>query len=129
MIPGLITHLEANTESFQTIKHAWTLKPVVEMSEIVPAVFLWSGPRSAASELATTCPRQQITKRINAFIVCEPVDFESIWLELWDAMVGYQVDAQYEPLAYADGDIQDVSGKYLWWRDSYQTKRQHTKGG
>lgn len=127
MIPDLITHLGTATTSFETIAHAWMMQPVEDLSEAVPALYLWPGNRSATPEIGTTCPRQEIIKRVNIFIVCPPLSHDDLWVELWDAMVGYQVDQHYEGMAFAEGDTVKIIGNYLWWRDVYQTKRLHRK--
>jgi hypothetical protein len=126
MIPEIIVHLQSNTTSFPTIENAWTMVPVEDLSAAVPALYVYPGSRSAEANLGeTTCYRQRITKSVNVFLVCQPADFETLWLELWNALVGFQIDAQYEGLGFTGGGVQKLTGQYLWWRDTYQTRRIH----
>jgi hypothetical protein len=128
LIPEIISHLQSSTTSFPAIENAWTMTPVEDLSAAVPALYLYPGTRSANPELGeTTCHRQRIMKTVQLFIVCEPDDFESLWLEVWNALVGYQIDSHYEGLAFAEGGVEKLTGQYLWWKDTYQTRRLHTQ--
>ncbi len=129
MIPEIIAHLQTHTTSIPTIENAWTMVPVVNLSAAVPALYVYPGPRSAETDLGeTNCFRQRITKSIQVFIVCNSDDFESLWVEVWNALGGYQIDSQYEGLIFAEGGVQKLTGQYLWWRDTYQTQRVHRQG-
>ncbi len=122
-------HLQANTTSFPTIENAWTMVPVEDLSAAVPALYVYPGPRSAETDLwETNCFRQRITKAIHIFIVCTPDGFESLWTEVWNALAGYQIDNQYQGLAVAEGGVQKLTGQYLWWRGTWQTRRVHRQG-
>ena len=128
MIPEIIAHLQANTASFPTIENAWMMKPVEDLSAAVPAIYLFPAARSGKPGLGeTTCYRQHITKQVKHFIVCNPGDFESLWVEVWNALCGFQVDSYYDGLEFVDGDTEKITGQYLWWWDIYRTSRIHTK--
>ena len=127
MVPQIITHLQANTTSFPTIQNAWTMEPVEDLSADIPALYVYHGARSADPELGeTTCYRQRITKTVHVFIVCEPDDFETLWNEVWTALVGYQVDPWSEGLAFLEGNVVKQTGQHLWWRDTWQSKSIHS---
>jgi len=125
VVPQIIAHLQANTTSFPTIQNAWTMEPVEDLSAAVPALYLFPGEFDADPDIGMSCPQQLIVKNVDIFLVCTPGDFDSLFLELWNTLVGYQVDPYHDGLAMSRSFTERITGQYLWRHNIFVTRRKY----
>ena len=54
MLPGVLTQLADHTEGFITLRNAWTMRAVEDLSADTPALYVYHGYRSGDSGIGET---------------------------------------------------------------------------
>ncbi len=120
MIGDLITFLEANTESFSTIDHAWETEPVENVRELVPALFVFPGDDSTEEDGTDYLVSKRLHREINVYLVCAIADLDSLQTELRTALIGKALAPQYTDFALVSGKTISLKGGLIWWQDTYR---------
>lgn len=120
MIADLVTLLQA-VPTLQTVAQAFTLTPVDNLTSTCPACYVLPiGENAGANELDNAV-RQSLTTDWGLFLVCEVADLDAVRLAVRGAVLGWQPNTAAEQTTFVSGEILDLKGRYLWWRDVYRT--------
>jgi hypothetical protein len=120
MIADLVTLLESVSE-LQTVKQAYTLVPLEDLSEDCPACFVLPVGESAGQNTGDNYVNQNLTTDWGFFLVCKVEDLDAVRLAIRTKLLGWTPDARSDHTVFVAGEILDLKGQYLWWRDVYRT--------
>jgi len=119
----VLAQLTTELTSFNTVKSAWTSKPLANFDEELPAAMAYldameSEPSPYMNETIQPCER-----RIAVLIVCAADDLEARQQEVFDAMVGFQLtDGAWEPFEHLAGNNIQINESIVWWRELYSAR-------
>ena len=124
----LVSVLRGNqivSDAFNQIELAPESKPIdVSLDTDVPAVFVFTGERSAEDEEGDGHKfTQGVNRVIRLMIICKVGEIDDRWMEVHKAISGYQADNFHDPLYFQKGAQDKLSGDYLSWIDVYSTRQ------
>jgi hypothetical protein len=120
MIADLVAKLQTVAE-LQTVKQAYTLVPLEDLSEDCPACFVLPIGEEAAQNTGDNYVNQKLTTDWGLFIVCPVTELDTVRQAIRTALLGWTPAGPYDHTVFVRGEIQDLKGQYLWWRDVYRT--------
>lgn len=124
MIDSIVAHLQANTSGFALIDNARDLQPQETKSADTPAMFLFRNSGTGSQSNGDLKVRQQRTVIVSVHLVCAAADLDSNEQKLFDAMLGFQIDANYRGFEYIKDEVISITGKVVW--HEYQFITWHT---
>jgi len=97
-----------------------------EISKELPIAFIYAGKEIAMKSETINKTNQPSPVRVHILIAAQNTDgitepLEDIRDQIKAALVGYQINAQLDPMQFVEGDIVDVSKRLIWWKDTYET--------
>ena len=97
-----------------------------EMQYDLPIAFVYAGKETASDSDVINAVSQLSPRSFSILIAAKNSDGESEPLEdirdqIKTALLGYQIDEEHDHIAYAEGDVIDVSKRLIWWKDTFET--------
>jgi len=97
-----------------------------EISYDLPIAFVYPGKEMATQSELINATSQLSPARIQILIAAHNTDGNSEPLEdvrdqIKNALIGWQIDSEHDHFKFIEGDIVDVSKRFIWWKDSYET--------
>ncbi|WP_339869076.1 phage tail terminator protein [Pseudohongiella nitratireducens] len=120
MIDSLITYLQANTENFTTIDHAWTTEPVDEVRGLAPALWLFPDEEDTEADGTDYLVSNMLHKDVGIYIVCDISELEARKAELRTAAIGWRAGPSYHDLHLVRGKMLSIKGSLAWWHETYR---------
>jgi hypothetical protein len=120
MIADLVAKLQTVSE-LQTVKQAYTLVPLDDLSEDCPACFVLPIGEDAGQNTGDNYVNQSLKTDWGFFVVCKVEDLDAVRRAIRAKLLGWTPDAYSDQTLFVRGEILDLKGQYLWWRDVYRT--------
>lgn len=120
MIADLVTLLGA-VSALETVEQAFTLTPVDELDATCPACYVLPLGDNAGGNELDNAVRQSLTTDWGLFLVCKVAELDAVRVAVRGALLGWQPTAASEQTTFVSGEIMDIKGEYLWWREVYRT--------
>lgn len=121
MMNELISRIDAQAPSFVGVSQAWTMAPVDDLTTETPLALVYPASDSAGTNTMDIGVVQRITTDWAIFIICPLASLDSLLGELRKALLGWQKEANYDPMTYVGGQAEDIKGDYLWWREVFRS--------
>lgn len=127
LVDQVVSQLQTEIdESFETIGHAWTVKPVAQLEAALPAAWAYlDGIDMEASPFATQTI-QSGDYRVAVLIVCKVADLETSITSVREALQGFQpTDGSWDVFELVSGSTLDINESVVWWRALFAVRRYH----
>ncbi len=122
---AMIARITEQCPGFRYVDEAWFSKPVDDYSADTPAalVYLAEDAGNTPNELNG---RQGVTTTYGVFIVAPRGDtFRAQRQEVRDALFGWQPPGTTGVMAYRGGEMAEIKGRYVWWREFWSIETPH----
>lgn len=119
----VITQLNTELTNFNTVKAAWTSKPLANFDAELPAALVYlAGIESEPSPFANATI-QPGDYRIAVLIVCPVADLETRMGEVRVALAGFEpTGGTWDPFEHQSGDTVEINESIVWWRDVFASR-------
>lgn len=109
-------------QGWQSVALADSLEPDPELAEL-PAAFVYHGPIRPRGETQTdNFVQQTVQEFIGVNIACKRSELAQRQLELSDALLGAQLEADGFAVQYAEGKPLYIGRDLYWWAEAYFTE-------
>jgi len=123
MINSIVTHLVAETSGFAVIENARDSQPVAKNAAVLPALFVYKKSGVGDESPGDVKVRQKHTAIICVQLICNSDDFDTNEQQLFDALLGYQVNPNYDGMTYLSDESVNITGKVQWQEYLFSTWR------
>ncbi len=120
--------IEDKAPFFKTVELAWTMEPVEDFEEEVPAALVYPGEQYSTRDSDSPTSRQGVVSEIRVLIVCKLSDLSRGIKDLREALFGFQPGEKFEETKYRNrgerpfGRPIDIKAKYVWWEETYEVQ-------
>jgi hypothetical protein len=123
VLAQVLAQLDTELVNFNTIKAAWTSKPLANFDAELPAALVYlAGIESEASPFANATI-QPGDYRIAVLTVCAVPDLETRMGEVRTALAGFELSGGlWDPLEHQTGDTVEINESICWWRDVFAAR-------
>ncbi|KAA0015499.1 hypothetical protein F0A16_20650 [Salinicola corii] len=117
----VIDRLHAECPLLQSVNEAWFAEPIDDLSEELPAAFVYLDSDTAEGGAETLRPVQAATQMYGVWLVAPRDQFRELRKQVRAALFAHDFSPYHDPMEYRSGQQADVKGRYVWWLEMWST--------
>lgn len=121
VIDDLLALLRDKCPGMATIDNAPFAEPIDNFDLQTPAALAWFAEDTAKGDAETLRPVQEIRITYGIWLVCKRADFKAQRQALREALMGHGFSPHHNPMQYRGGQMSDIRGELIWWREYWTT--------
>lgn len=107
---------------FTAVRDAMAMNPSFE-GVTLPLVYVYPSKEVAAPNSLDNHVRQNVSEQFAVLTLCAIADLETKRQKIFDKLLGAQLPDYVYEITYVGGEVLDISGTAISWKDTFETKR------